>query len=186
MKINQHQTVFLCVALFLAWWVWRDLDESKARTPRGSKSAPELVSYPVPNLDTLEGPRVDPANLSRDLFSPPRDTQPLAKLGFVMPPVEALAVLAPPASAGPDTRALAPHLRRTPVETFVPGLFAETGADLVTGEMNAALEGQVGEAELEELKLAAEDNLSRAMEILATVDSPDAKRAMSQIRSMVD
>lgn len=186
MKINQHQIVFLCVVLFLAWWVSRDLSEVEPRNRRKSKAAPEMVSYPAPNMGVLAGSKVDPTGLSRDLFSPPRDTQPLAKLGFVMPPVEPLAVLAPPSSGGPNTHALAPYLRRTPVQTFVPGLFAESGADLVSGEMNAALEGQVGEAELEELKLAAEDNLSRAMEILSTVDSPDAKRAMSQIRSMVD
>ncbi|MBL4770118.1 MAG: tetratricopeptide repeat protein [Planctomycetes bacterium] len=186
MKVNQHQTVFVCAGLFLAWWVWLDSSQSTPRGSRGSKSTPELISYPAPDLGALQGARVDPSSLSRDLFSPPRDTQPLAKLGFAMPPVEALAVLAPPASGGPDTRAMAPFLRRTPVSTFVPGLFAETGADLVSGEMGAVLEGHVGTEELAELKEAAEDNLTRAMEILAGVDSPEAQRAMSQIRSMVD
>ncbi len=186
MKINQSQTVFICVLLFLAGWVWLDSTEGRSRNPRGGGSAPKLVSFPAPDLGVLDGAKVDAASLSRDLFSPPRDTQPLAKLGFEAPPIEALAVLAPPSSGGPTTRAMAPHLRRAPFSTFVPGLFAESGADLVSGEMTAVLEGQVGDEELEELQTAAEDNLARAMEILSSVDSPDAKRAMSQIRSMVD
>lgn len=187
MKINQSQTVFICAILFLAWWVWLDSSEGRSRNPRGGKSAPELVSYPAPDLGVLDGAKVDAASLPRDLFSPPRDTQPLAKLGFESPPIEALAVLAPPSSGGPATHAMAPHLRRKPLTTFVPGLFAESGSDLVSGEMTAVLEGQVGGTELEELQAAAaEDNLSRAMEILSALDSPDAKRALAQIRSMVD
>ncbi|MFT5197882.1 MAG: tetratricopeptide (TPR) repeat protein [Planctomycetota bacterium] len=186
MKVNQHQIVFVCVVLFLGWWVWLDTSQSTPRRQRAGASAPDLVSYSAPDLGVLEGKPVDPDSLVRDLFSPPRDTQPLAKLGFEMPPVEPLRVLAPPGSAGPDTHAMAPFLRRVPIATFIPGLFAESGADLLSGDMNSALAGQVGEADLEELKQVAEDNLTRAMEILSTVDSPDAKRAMSQIRSMVE
>ncbi|MCA9001179.1 MAG: tetratricopeptide repeat protein [Planctomycetes bacterium] len=186
MKGNQHQIVFAFVVLFLGWWVWRDTSSVAPRSSRGGKEAPDLEHYAAPDLDVLALPGVQPGDLTRDLFSPPRDTQPLAKLGFEMPPVEPLPVLAPPASGGPDTHALAPYLRRRLVSEFVPGLFAESGADLVSGDLDAILAEQVGDAEMEELKQAAQDNLDRAMEILGSVDSPEAQRAMAQIRSMVE
>ena len=181
MKINQYQTVFLLAALLLGYWVYSDLQTQRNRSGTRRGDVDELVRYPIPSLKVLPSRDVDVANWPRDLFSAPRDTEPLTPLLFEPPPVELAMVLAPPGLGGPIASQFAPHLRRQPIDETAATLFADEAIDVLQGFQG--LPAAMDQAKAEELMAQAEVDLSLAVEMLETIDTDEAREALVQIRT---
>ncbi len=178
MKPNQYQVVFLVTLLFLGYWVYSDLSTSAPRGQRSRGGELELTRYPAPQAEGLPATTEDVAQWPRDLFNPPRDTEPLAPLAFHLPPTEPLAVLAPPGSAGPHPAQLAPGLRRNPVVEDLPALFSEVA--LTDSEL---LPEELAQADLEATIDSAEDSLSGAIADLRNLDSEEAQSALRELEA---
>ena len=71
---------------------------------RGSRGGGERLQYEAPNVPVVEvalPSQERDGNFTRDLFSPPSDTESLAVLTLATPPLDPLPSLAPPAAFGP-------------------------------------------------------------------------------------
>ncbi|MCP3916714.1 MAG: tetratricopeptide repeat protein [bacterium] len=127
MRIRKEQVVFAVSLLALGWMAKGDLEDTGPTRTRGgrrtSSQPADFRDYPAPNvsLALMDGDR--DGEFRRDLFSPPRDTSPLAPLDLVLPPIESLEALRPPAAWGPGPRAMSAHLRERIEPTAEPGLF---------------------------------------------------------------
>ena len=178
MKLNQYQVVFLCVALLLGYWVYSDTQTTQPRGRRAGSSELTLERFYAPSAQGLPQTSEDVAQWSRDLFSPPRDTEPLAPLTFEVPPLEPLAILAPPGLAGPEPAHLAPGLRRRPILQSLPALFSEVAIN--TSEL---LPEELAQADLAATVEAAEESVASALADLRRLDSPEAEAAIRELEA---
>ena len=125
MAVRKEIAFFLAFAALLGWRA-TSLVSSGEVAPRGTRGKRagglDYVAQPVPDAAlALPVPRA--ARLSRDLFSPPRDTEPLPPLGLELPPIEPLEVLGPPTAWGPLPATLGRYARRSRAVVEVPALF---------------------------------------------------------------
>ncbi len=127
MRLKQEQTVFLIAVLLLGWMTWDLLGDSGAGA-RSRKRAREAAfeHFQAPAVDVTLPDGDAPPLLTRELFSPPRDTRPLPPLDLVEPPRAPLAGLLPPTEPGPAPQSYA--LLRFALEPVdLPELFANLG-----------------------------------------------------------
>ena len=122
--MRKEQVVLIFTSLLLGWFVYDDLTGAQGMRDSRSTKRLELVEQPVPDLN-LALPRERSGRFQRDLFTPPRDTEPLPPLELAEPPLEALEGLAPPATYGPRAKVMGAILRRPVTLTPVPGLFLD-------------------------------------------------------------
>lgn len=137
MAIRQEQIVLVVTVLLLGVFVWRSAPGEVRRSRKRSADGPEFVDLRAPD-PALALPEARTAAVRegegeaapRDLFSQPRDTQPLPPLSFVDPPLPELSGLRPPGAPGPSPRHFGELLRASAAPEQVPGLFVEAEEDL--------------------------------------------------------
>lgn len=113
MKLRREQVLLLVTAALVAFLGWSNRE--RARRAPSSKSAepPELERFAVPDA-TLALPaaaRAARRGGARDLFTPPRDTEPLLPLALERPPSLSLPALAPVPWPGLEARVMGALLR---------------------------------------------------------------------------
>ena len=127
MRPRQEQVVFVVVVAALGLMGWRTFSGGAGRQPRPrGGDAVELAHHAPPEIEVaLPSEAVPP--LSRELFTPPRDTRRLPPLDLVEPPRRTFEVLMPPGDPGPAPRAWGALLRRPAFLQEVPDLFGAPG-----------------------------------------------------------
>ncbi|MFT4541078.1 MAG: tetratricopeptide (TPR) repeat protein [Planctomycetota bacterium] len=145
--MRKEQVVLLLTASLLGYFVYDDLAGTTEMRESRSKKRLEFEPQSVPAVE-LAIPRERSGRFSRDLFTPPSDTDPLAKLELEAPPLEPLHGLAPPAPWGPSAKAMGDVLRRPVTITPIPSLFLnaedqlpDPGAGLVNNDPAGANPG---------------------------------------------
>ncbi len=129
MNLRREQILLLATGLLVTFLGWSAREKTRRLTSTRSSKPPELGQYPVPDT-ALALPAADKNSaLARDLFTPPRDTEPLALLELEAPPMEPMSALFPPPGPGLKPAAMGKFLRVTPVNQLVSDLFA-TDEDL--------------------------------------------------------
>ncbi len=147
MQLRQ-ETVVLGVTAVLVGGL---LAKGGVKTPSGrtlaDSGSAELERFPAPRLDQTDHVLTD----LRPLFSPPRDTRPLDPPVFEEPPADALPMLAPPSTFGPEPSNFAGLLQRPAVAVGDGSLYDEASEGLEGGgpgssaDSNAPLpDGAVG------------------------------------------
>lgn len=129
MAVRKEQVVFLCAALLVGWLVSGRLDRVEPRTSSAAGEGFEFTPHPSPDVSLALPLPGRAADFARDLFVPPRDTEPLPPLELEWPPLEPRVGLAPPTSHGPgagDFSWLRSELEVTPV----PALFRQPGEEI--------------------------------------------------------
>jgi tetratricopeptide (TPR) repeat protein len=167
MALRQEQVVLIVTGAVLGLLAWSASD-GPARAGRArAGNAPQFQSYPAFDVSrALPAPRAPRAG-AREIFAPPRDTQPLPPLALQAPPLPRLSALAPPGVPGPGVPSYARWLRADAAPTGVDGLFVTQESDLADDEL---LEGSEGLTEL----LLTSTAGKRSEELL----SPDERAAL--------
>jgi len=123
MRLRQEQTVFVLSVLVLGVMTWGLFTgQVKQRRSRGTSQEAEFTHHAAPDVDIAVTNGSVP-RLSRELFSPPRDTHPLPPLELIEPPRHPLDELIAPTDPGPAPRAYGKLLRRQVAFTEAPALF---------------------------------------------------------------
>ncbi len=132
MALRQEQAVFAATVVLLGLLVWRSGADNVRRPRPRSAEGPQFERHPAPDPATaLSQARTDRSTVgARDLFAPPRDTQPLPPLPLEEPPLPVLTALRPPGVPGPAARHFGVLLRADPTPVPEPGLFLSAERDL--------------------------------------------------------
>ncbi len=132
MALRQEQIVLVATAALLGLLVWKSGSDGARRPRARSASGPQFESHPAPDPAlALPEKRASSSALGpRDLFAPPRDTQPLPPLPLEEPPLPVLTALRPPGLPGPLPRFFGSLLRADPTPVPEPGLFLSAEQDL--------------------------------------------------------
>jgi len=139
MALRQEQVVLIVTAAALGLFLWRGTDEAVHRPRPRSVEAPRFEEHLAPDVSrSLPAARRGNEVAPRDLFAPPRDSQPLPPLSPAAPPLPPLSALRPPGAPGPAPRHFGELLRADPAATPVAGLFLTAEEDL---EDEALVEG---------------------------------------------
>lgn len=130
MNARKELVCFALLAVYLGWGAKGMLSGGSNTQIRGARrgdgAATAYVARATPRVDLALPAGEREVEFSRDLFTPPRNTLPLAPLPLELPPLEALDALASPTAYGPAARHMGPLLRSPLVVTPVPGLFDES------------------------------------------------------------
>lgn len=178
MAIRQEAVVLGLTGALLGWWLYGDMTSGKpGRISTASKGAPEFVDHLAPDVTlALPADAERDAVLERDLFSPPRDTQPLPRLGLIQPPLEPLPALRPSFPYGPAARHMGKVLGTTVAVTPVPGLF-EGVTDAEQGQLESTDWGDedlaLGGGGTDELSAGVSEQLQALGYAAADDDDPD-------------
>ncbi|MEO6709517.1 MAG: tetratricopeptide repeat protein, partial [Planctomycetota bacterium] len=137
MSLRKEPLVLVATVIVVGLLVWSSLGD-KPRTTRGKGAArPDLVVQRVPDVALATPAARDLGRLTRDLFSPPRDTHPLPPLDIDPPPLAPLSAVFPPPMPGPAPAQYGILLRADALPAAVAGLFATdvaSAAELAGGE----------------------------------------------------
>lgn len=167
MALRQQQVVLIVTGAMLGLLLWSGSDGGARQGRARPGRPPQFQSYPALDVSRAEpAPRASRAS-ARDVFSPPRDTQPLPPLALQLPPLPRITALAPPGLPGPAVPGYARWLRGDPTPVPVEGLFITEQEDLADDEL---LEGSEGLSEL-----LVESTAGKRSEILL---SPDERAAL--------
>lgn len=166
MAIRQEQVVLIGAALLVGYMVFTSTEVSQ-RTSRSGGAAPEFEHHSAPDVSKAQPLPRELGGIERELFSAPRDTNPLPELEFVIPPLEPLALLRPVPGAGPRPSLYGSFLRADKAVAEDPGLFIEEEASALAPE--ATSEFAVDE-ELDESLLTVEERQARLASYKANYD----------------
>jgi hypothetical protein len=167
MAVRQEKVVLIATAGLLGLLLWSGADSATRQSRARSGAAPQFQSHPAPDATLALPAERAPRESSRELFAPPRDTQPLPPLAMQLPPLPRLTALAPPGLPGPAVPSFAAWLRADPTPVPVEGLFVTEQEDLADDEL---LEGSAGLTEL-----LVESTAGKRSEALLT---PDERAAL--------
>jgi Tfp pilus assembly protein PilF len=167
MALRQEQVVLIATAAVLGLLLWSGSDGPTREGRARPGAAPEFQSFAAPDAARALPAERAPRETSRELFAPPRDTQPLPPLALQAPPLPRLTALVPPGLPGPAVPGYARLLRADPTPQPVDGLFLTEQEDLADDEL---LEGSEGLSDL----LASSTQKGRSDELL----TPDERAAL--------
>ncbi len=141
MSLRKEPLVLCATLLGVGLLVYTSLPaKTRAAPRRGSK--PSLEVQRIPDVGLATPAARDLGKLSRDLFSPPRDTHPLPLLDIDAPPIAPLKGVFPPPMPGPRPAQYGRlSLREEATPTPVAGLFATdvaSAAELSTDQEQPA------------------------------------------------
>jgi len=136
--MRKEPILFAVVALLAGWYVKSNWSSgTRSSDPRSKALDYGAPTVPDPARTAVPKDRRDA--LSRDLFSQPRDTEPLPPLALAVPPLEPLGALAPPTPWGPVPALHAKFLRVAPRVVAAPGLF-DAGEELDVAAVSLAFD----------------------------------------------
>lgn len=130
MAVRQEQVVLAATAALLGLLVWNGADSGVSVRAKRPAGPPPFQSWPAPDTSRALPAERAPREGSRELFAPPRDTQPLPPLSMQAPPLPRLTALVPPGLPGPAVPSFATLLRADPAPRPVDGLFLTEQSDL--------------------------------------------------------
>lgn len=108
--MRKEPILFAVVLVLGGVFVKTNLGGAKRTTDPKAK-AKEFASVARPDTSRSDAPDGRQVDFGRDLFTQPRDTEPLPPLGLVLPPLEPLGALSPPTAFGPKPALHAKFLR---------------------------------------------------------------------------
>jgi tetratricopeptide (TPR) repeat protein len=137
--LRKEHVVLLGTAALVGYLAWSSLSSTGARTSRAKQSAPPpFAHHAAPDL-ALAMPEVRESDArTRELFSPPSDTEPLPPLDLVTPPRVSLVPLRPPPEPGPTPKLFGRFLRDDAKPFDAPDLFAQETAGDETADASSS------------------------------------------------
>lgn len=146
MSLRKEPLVLCATLLGVGLMVYTGLP-SKTRTAPRRGTKPDLEVQRIPDVSLATPAARDLGKLSRDLFSPPRDTHPLPLLDIDTPPNGPLTAVFPPPMPGPRPAQYGKLLRASAMPVPVAGLFATdvaSAAELSTDQEAPAANAVAG------------------------------------------
>jgi tetratricopeptide (TPR) repeat protein len=130
MALRQEKVVLIVTALALGYLLWSGTSKPPIRASKAKGSSLQFESYAAPDVARALPVQREARAVSREVFAPPRDTQPLPPLAMRTPPLPRPTALRPPGVPGPAPRHFSSYLRADPLPKPVPGLFLSAEEDL--------------------------------------------------------
>ena len=147
MNLRKEPVVLAATLVCVGLMAYSTLGTKAPAARRSGSNKPTLPEQRVPDASLARPAERDLGQLSRDLFSPPRDTHPLPPLDAAPAPLAPLKGLFPPPLPGPLAAHFGQWLREDATPTPVAGLFAtDAGAE------DRGPADELGDAGLEQIK----------------------------------